>query len=308
MPGDLKSAARGRALAVLSLVAVAAVWGITFPIVRTSVSGYPPILFLAVRFLCASIVLVPIVWRRSGLRALGDRSILLPGICLALGYWLQTEGLRTVGSSVSAFLTGTSVVLVPIIGRAIGWERPGIRGWGGVLIAIGGIYLLEGRFPDRWSVGETMTACCAVAFAVQILLVGRVAARRSRPLELGAGQILVATLIFSGIAGVRHAPALLHGIPPGVAYAAIMTGLLATAVAFVVQMKAQEVVPPRQAAVCFATEPLFAALFSTAFYGESMTGRGWIGAGAIVLAILLVSTEMRSAPRGPLVERGSQVC
>lgn len=304
----VRSSRGRRPLAILSLVAVAAIWGVTFPIVRGAVSTLPPLQFLMIRFLIASAVLLPLVWRRDGLRAIWDRSVIPLGVCLAVGYWLQTEGLRTVNSSVSAFLTGTSVVLVPIVGRAIGWERPGGRGWGAVFIAMGGIYLLEGRLPDRWSAGETMTIGCAIAFALQILLVGRAMKRQSKALPLGAGQILVATLIFCGAAALHDGPTPMGGISRGAVFAAILTGLLATAAAFVIQMKAQEFIEARHAAICFASEPLFAAIFATSFFRESMTPRGWLGAAAIVAAIVLVSTEIRQEQGPPLVEGSTGVC
>jgi drug/metabolite transporter (DMT)-like permease len=153
-----------------------------------------------------------------------------------------------------------------------------------------------------------MTAWCAVVFAFQILIVGRVMARHPHPLQLGAGQILVATLLLCAAAAVRHDLASLRGFTREVAFAAALTGLLATAVAFVVQMWAQQIVPARHAAVCFATEPLCAALFATALYGESMPIRGWVGAAAILAAILLISMEIRAESKAPLVEEKPRVC
>lgn len=292
------------ALADLALVAVAAIWGATFPIVREAVAGIRPVDFLAIRFLLASVLLIPIVGGRVGFRALLDPHAVLPGICLATGYALQTQGLRTVGPSVSAFLTGTSVVIVPLLGRILGWERASARRWGAVLLAIVGICLLQGRLPDRWSAGETMTAGCALAFALQILLIGRAAPRRSNALALGAGQILVATVLLCVVATLRGDLPSAREIPARVWLAVGLTGLLATALAFVVQTWAQERIPSGHVAVCFATEPLFAALVSIGFYGDSISRGGWIGAAAVLAATCLVATEGRR----PFVEGESGVC
>jgi drug/metabolite transporter (DMT)-like permease len=308
MPARLISRSPGRAVALAALVVTAAVWGITFPIVRRAVADFPPIDFLAVRFLFASALLAPFVRARGGWAALLPRSALIPGACLALGYTLQTEGLRTVGSAPSAFLTGTSVILVSVLGRTLGWERPGPRGWIAVWIALGGIYLLEGRLPGRWSRGETLTAGCAVAFAMQILILGRISRRETGPLELGAGQIHVATLLLCGLALIHPDRMVSSGLTRGVLMSAALTGLLATAAAFVVQVWAQRIVPARDAAICFAAEPLCAALYAAAFFGESMPMRGWIGAMAILAAILLVAFDARRETTAASVEERGRVC
>ena len=61
---------------------------------------------------------------------------------LWLGYESQTTGLKLTTPSKSAFLTGFSVILVPIF-LAVGWRRH-INRWvfGGVVTALLGLYLM----------------------------------------------------------------------------------------------------------------------------------------------------------------------
>lgn len=278
-------------LADASLVAVAAIWGATFPLVQHAVAGTSVLAFLVLRFAAATIVLVPLALGRGGLRFLADPSALLPGLCLAAGYWFQTEGLRTVSPSVSAFITGTYAVLVPVLAGMFGWERTGVRRWISVALAVAGIYLLQGKLPDRWTLGETWTALCAVAFALQILLTDRAAKRHHDRLALGATQIVIATICFTAIAATRGELPHLAGLPGETWFAAIFTGVLATSLAFLVQAWAQGIVPAGHVAICFANEPLFAAAISIAFFGDRLSALGWIGAAAVIAATLLVTLE-----------------
>src|SRR5689334_5165906 len=81
--------------ALPALVAVTAVWGLTFVQVKDAVKVYPVMPFLALRFAIAALVLAPFAWRRLndlGRRGLGSAA--LAGGLLAGGYTLQTLGLQ----------------------------------------------------------------------------------------------------------------------------------------------------------------------------------------------------------------------
>jgi drug/metabolite transporter (DMT)-like permease len=278
-----------RSLADLSLVAVAAIWGLTFPLVQHAIVGMPVLAFLLLRFAAATLILAPLAVRRGGIRFLTDPGGVIPGICMAAGYWFQTEGLRTVSPSVSAFITGTYVALVPIIAGILGWEKTNARVWGSVALALLGVYLLQGKMPDHWTTAETWTALCAVAFAFQIVLTGRSAPRHRDTLALGATQIVVSMVIFAGIAAARDELPRLTQLRGETWFAALFTGWLATVVAFLVQAWAQGHVPSGHVAICFANEPLFAAGISILFFGDRLGLLGWLGAAAIIAATLLVT-------------------
>jgi len=280
-----------RSLADLSLIIVAAIWGATFPLVQDAVAGTSVLSFLVLRFVAATLVLLPLAIRRGGLRFVADPLGVLPGLFLAAGYWFQTEGLRTVSPSVSAFITGTYAVLVPLLGGMLGWERTGARRWASAGLALAGIYLLQGKLPNRWAMAETWTALCAVCFALQILLTGRAAKRHPDTLSLGATQIVVATVCFVAIAALRGELPHLGSLRGQTWFAALFTGVLATSLAFLVQAWAQGLVPSTHVAICFANEPLFAAMISIAFFGDRLSRGGWIGAVAVIAATLLVTLE-----------------
>ncbi|MDX6493753.1 MAG: hypothetical protein QOH02_1688, partial [Gaiellaceae bacterium] len=87
--------------ALLALIAVTAVWGVTFVQVKDAIALYPLFAFLAVRFAIASITLAgPAAARLRRLDGRGVGAGVVLGLLLAAGYALQTAGLaRTTVSS-----------------------------------------------------------------------------------------------------------------------------------------------------------------------------------------------------------------
>ena len=122
----------------------------------------------------------------------------MAGVCLWLGYELQTTGLALTTPSKSAFLTGVSVVLVPVL-LAVGWRRR-VNRWTalGVAAAFVGLYLMTvpaGRLElATVNRGDLLSLGCAVAFAFQIIAVGRATARY-RCQQISVIQIGVAAVL-----------------------------------------------------------------------------------------------------------------
>ena len=93
--------------ALVALIFVTAVWGVTFVQVKDAVAIYPLFAFLAVRFAIASATLaLPAAKRVRGLGRSGIGGGAFLGLLLAAGYALQTAGLErtTVSSTAIALL------------------------------------------------------------------------------------------------------------------------------------------------------------------------------------------------------------
>src|SRR4051812_33370035 len=129
--------------ALLALVAVTVVWGITFVQVKDAVAVYPVLPFLAVRFLIAVLVLAPFgASRLAGLGRRGVGAAALAGGLLAAGYALQTLGLERTSVSSAGFVTGMYVVLTPLLALVCFRLRVGGAAWAGVALATAGLAML----------------------------------------------------------------------------------------------------------------------------------------------------------------------
>jgi drug/metabolite transporter (DMT)-like permease len=125
------------------LVLITLIWGSNFAVIKNALTDISPLFFNAVRMSLAAVVLAAIFHRElPRLTAGAVRGGCLVGLFLFVGNELQTTGLKYTTPSKSAFLTGVSVVLVPVF-LAIFWKR-GINRWTsvGVLLAFAGLYLL----------------------------------------------------------------------------------------------------------------------------------------------------------------------
>jgi drug/metabolite transporter (DMT)-like permease len=269
------------------------VWGATFVLVKQALLSASPLLFNTVRMLLAA-VLLAVIYRKHLVRL--DRSALsaglLVGVFLFLGYAFQTTGLRLTTPSKSAFLTGISTVLVPVL-LIVFWHAH-IQSWRvvGILIAFVGLFFMtvpagQQGIADFANVncGDILTVACAFAFAFQIIFLGR--STQGFPFQpIAVLQISVAAILMAISAPLLERPHI-H-FTPTVVSAIVITGVLGTAIAFTVQAWAQQFTPATHTALIFTLEPVFAWLTSFIYLKERLGLRA--GAGALlILAGVLVS-------------------
>ena len=286
----------------LALLAVAAVWGLTFAVVQRALDAAGPFSFLAARFALAAVVL-GVAFPRRVLRL--DRGLVrfgvLMGVWLTVGYALQTVGLLYTTASRSGFITGLSVVLVPVLSLAVSRVRPGIASAAAVVLAASGLYLLAAPRGGGLNLGDLLTLGCALAFALHIVTTAR-AAPRHDPVPLAFCQIATTAVICAGLVAVWEGPRL--PLTAWTLSALAITGVLATAVAFSVQMWAQRRTSATHVAVIFTAEPVFAALFAWIIQHEVL-GLGGLAGGALIVAGILVA-QIGAAPRAVLEDSAGE--
>jgi len=279
------------ALADGVLVVVTAIWGASFVVVQDAVKLADPFTFLALRFTVGAAVLSVRDWR-----ALGDRRLLLTGAGLGAllfaGFITQTAGLQYTTPSRSGFLTGLSVLLVPFVGLLLFRKWPSPPVLLGVALAVAGLWLLTGGISGSGGVtakGDLLTIACAVVFAFYIVLL-EPAARVHRSTPLVAAQLWVVTLL--ALLALPFVPRHLAA-SPALWWAVVYTGVLSTAVCLLAQTWAQARTSAVRAALIFALEPVFAAVWSVALGRERLGGRELAGGALIVLGI--VAAELGGA-------------
>jgi drug/metabolite transporter (DMT)-like permease len=270
----------------LLLVLITLVWGSTFVLIKEALRDSSPLTLNAVRMTLAAVLLA--VYYRKYLatldrRAAGVGSVV--GIFLYLGYALQTTGLRLTTPSKAAFLTGVSTVLVPLV--LVTFWRTRIHVWRavGIALALTGLFLMTvpaGRqgLADFAKVNQGDLLCigCSVAFAFQIVFLGR-STQRFPFEQMAVLQIAVAALLMIVTAPLLEQPQ--FRFSPAVIATVLVTGILGTAVAFTVQAWAQQFTPATHTALIFTLEPVFAWLTSFLYLKERLGLRA--GAGALLI-------------------------
>ena len=267
----------------LALIGVAVIWGATFTVVKDAVERMPPFLFLGLRFALATGVLA-IAGAFKGLTKQEARAGAITGLALFAGYAFQTVGLQYTTASNAGFITGMFVVFTPVIGAIVFRRLPSAAAGLGVILATGGLVLLAMPAGFHLRKGDALEVMTAITFAIHILLIARFG-KGIPALRFAATQIATAAtlaLVWSGI-GEHHL-----GHPDGGTWLGmVVTGVFATALAFLVQTRAQQQIPPTRTAVILTAEPVFAGIFGFWIAGDRLGARGDVGAVLIVAGILV---------------------
>ena len=286
----------------LLLVLISLIWGSTFVLVKKALNDSSPLVLNTLRMALAAVLLA--IFYRKKMAALTRPALIagmVVGFFLYAGYAFQTTGLKLTTPSKSAFLTGTSTVMVPLLLVAI-W-RTRIHWWRVVGIALGILGLFLMTFPAggsgladfaRVNFGDILTIGCALNFAFQIILLGR-ASQRFPFEQIAVVQVATAAVLTAITTPILEKP---HFQPTGTVIAAVLiTGILCTAVAFSIQSWAQQFTPATHTALIFNLEPVFAWLTSFVYLKERLGLRA--GAGALLILGGVLVSELLSQVEKP---------
>jgi drug/metabolite transporter (DMT)-like permease len=294
------SEANLRRLSELALIAIAAIWGLTFVMVKDAIEELPTMAFLAYRFIPASLI-VAVIFRKQlvALPRDGWWAGAVMGVFLTGGYIFQTLGLEETTASNTGFITGLFVVLTPVLGAIFLRQRIPAVAWAAAGVAMVGLWLLSGAGSDFNTRGDGLVLICAISLAAHILATANSVKRHDvgALLAIQLGVVGVVSLVIAAISGDLETP---RGAT--VWSALIVTSLIASALGFFVQTFAQQHAPPARTALILAAEPAFAGLFGWLLNDERLTATGWLGAALIMTAIVAVEIIPRFRPPRPLPE------
>jgi len=275
-------------LADLGLIFVTLVWGATFVSVKEAIKYIEPFYFLAVRFAIATLIMLAVANKR--LLRINTAALLkgaLIGLVLFAGYAFQTYGLQDTTASNTGFITGLSVVLVPVFLTIATRKPPGIMSVLGITSATAGLGLLTINGTMPVNTGDILVLFCAVSYSLHILLIGKFSPDHD-PFILATVQIATVAVVSFLAALIKETAPTAAAFNPQVWEAILITAVFATALAFFLQTWTQKFTSPTHTAIIFTTEPVFAAVFAYLIGGETFTLRQGIGA-AFILAGMLAS-------------------
>ena len=215
------------------------------------------------------------------------------------GYAFQTAGIAKTTPSKAAFITGFSVVLIPVL-LAIVWRRKiSAWAWAGALASFAGLYFLTVPRQGITDLnrGDILVLGCAVLYAFQIIFLERYSATHSLA-GLGflqifttAGLSLVAVPILHMVGWekfyIRFTGQMIFGV--------LVTAILTTAIAYPLLVWAQRHTTATNTALILASEPAFAAITSFLVVHERLGARALAGAGLILAGIIVAELKGHAA-------------
>ncbi|MEK3990922.1 DMT family transporter [Robertmurraya sp. FSL R5-0851] len=285
----------------ISLLLVALVWGSTFVLVQNAIASLPPNAFNSIRFFIAALILGGwlLIFERKQLVQL-NRSILTSGILLGgwlfAGYAFQTVGLLYTSSSKAGFITGLSVVLVPLFSLFLLKQRPTRNALIGVGIATIGLYLLTLTDITALNRGDAFVLACAIGFAMHIIFTGRYS-EKFPTLLLTVIQIFTVSVLSGLLALFTEDYSLAFRLDilgqQDVLIALLITSIFATAIAFFAQTSFQKYTTPTRVALIFAMEPVFAAITAYVWADERLTSHALLGCLCIFAGMIFAELPVK---------------
>lgn len=268
------------------MMLVALIWGVTFVLVKNALADIGPFLFLGIRFVLAFLMLAIFSFKNIiKVEVSTVAAGCLLGFFLFIGYVFQTVGLQYTTSSNAGFITGVSVVLVPIMFYIKKRTWPDWQTTLTVVMAATGLFLLSvpaGKFALGY--GDLLVLVCAFGFALHIVFVSKYSWRHNAVAITGVQILFVGLLCL--VIGLAAEPIPQH-MGSDTILAIIVTSVFATSLAFLLQNYLQRFSTPTRFAVVLTTEPVFAALAGFVWANEILTARAYTGAALILLAMLL---------------------
>ncbi|MCL4320122.1 MAG: DMT family transporter [Candidatus Thermoplasmatota archaeon] len=259
-------------------------WGVTFPLIKISLEYMSPVIFLAIRFLISTIVMIPFIKNRSDLTGL--RQGFIAGFFLFLGYYFQTIGLYFTTPAISGFVTGLYIVLVPVIAYLIYRQRISKSDLSAVTLAFVGLLIITVGEVSNFSLqlGDLLTFICAVGYAMQIIYVSR-----NNKLDMVKFTFfqMAAVSLYSTIA-IPTFKIYFNFSSPILIFTIAFTAIFAGVVAYFITNKALVYVKPEKASIIMVSEPVFAAIFSVILTGIPLSYYT-IGGGALMVIAMLMT-------------------
>ncbi|MHB8852772.1 MAG: DMT family transporter [Ignavibacteriaceae bacterium] len=286
-----------------SLLFITIIWGATFVIIKGALSEITPMLFIAVRFTLAAVLLFPFFFRsvlNSSKETIKDGLIL--GVIYFLGFATQTIGLQYTTATKSAFITGTFVLFTPIFQLIFEKKIPGKGNLIGILFVILGLIFLSSKGENAldvfseigsgFNIGDLFTLICAVFFAMYLVYLDISSKKHDyKPLVFIqislTGLLGIISALFVSATGMQAEKLIINS---SLIFAIIYTSVFATIIASTIQTKFQKVVTPTKAGIILSFEPIFSAIFAFFILTEKISN--FVALGCILIFLGLLVAEI----------------
>jgi drug/metabolite transporter (DMT)-like permease len=275
----------------LLLLLVALIWGAAFVAQKEALAHVGSFTFIAARFGLSALLVLPFAWReqrKAQAKLAREHAGALLLLCLAFtaAVILQQVGLEKTTVTNAGFLTGLYVLFVPVICLVFYRQKLSKLIFPAALLSVAGVFLLSGAKVTALSSGDGLVLLCAVGFAAQVALIGRIMGRVKAPFRVCLIQyvaVFAAALAAACVFETPDVESVMKAWLP-ILYAGAMSG----GIAYTLQVVAQQYTPASDCAVILSGEAVFAALAGALLQGDRLSAAGGLGCLLIIGAILLV--------------------
>ncbi|MBR6523665.1 MAG: DMT family transporter [Clostridia bacterium] len=246
----------------LILLLVAASWGVSIPLTKLVIGDIGIFTLLFFRFSIGSLITASVFYRQ--LRKVSLKTVVISfslALLMSTVNVLETWGLKFTTSTNAAFLSGLSLIIVPVISFFLYKIKPRKKYWLGLFLTLSGFYFLTAGAGGITSltIGDTAIILSAFIYAIYIVLINHLI-RKDESVCAGIFVLIFSAAIYFVLMFLPEpVPILASGKLTAVV---LTTGLVCTAFAYSGHIFAQTRIAPLRASLIMMTEPIFTTIFS----------------------------------------------
>jgi drug/metabolite transporter (DMT)-like permease len=273
----------------ICLIVAALIWGTAFVAQTTGMEHIGPLTFTNLRFLIGGLIILPLAVKEipNFKKSLNKKLIiiiLLTGLSLLMGTYLQQYALQYTKIGNAAFLTILYVPFVPIISRFILKKRIHWSIWVSVSICLVGSYYLTVGNSFEAQFADFLVVVCAIFFALHCILIDEYFEIVNAPFTLATSQFLLCFLYSLPFVFIFEDPSL-KGIYMEL-FELLYVGVMSSGIAYTLQIFGQRYVKPSTAAITFSLEGVFGSLAAWIILSQMLTTTQIFGCFLILLGVL----------------------
>lgn len=286
----------------LGLLLVTFFWGASILLTKVGLEGIEEYNLIALRFIIAFLLSGLIFYKH--LFKIDFKTVKYAFILasvLFIVYIFATFGTKYTSVSNAGFLLCLTVIFIPILSAIFLKHIPEKKVIVGIFLTIIGIFLtIIGigllTLTSEFKIGNGDIFCIlsALFYAIHVIITGSVT-KHVNSIALGViqlGFVGLFSLIFSFIIETPKLPSTTNSW-----LIILALSIFCTAVAFIVQVIAQQYTTPTHTGLIFSLEPVFSAGFAFVFTGETLTGKGYLGATLILVSVLIAEVDFKGLLR-----------
>ena len=266
-------------LSTLCLIVASIIWGTAFVAQTTGMEFIGPLTFTNMRFLIGGIIVLPFAFYEiNKIKNLKNKKkfifvVLLTGLSLLLGTYLQQYALQYTKVGNAAFLTILYVPFVPIISRLFL-----------SICLVGSYYLtLENSFEAQFA--DILVIVCALFFAIHCILIDEYFEIINAPFTLASSQFLLCFFYSLPFIFIFENPTI-DGISKEI-FELLYVGVMSSGIAYTLQVFGQRYVKPSTAAITFSLEGVFGSLAAWVILSQFLTNVQIFGCFLILIGVLV---------------------
>ena len=280
--------------AVFLTITAGVMWGTSFPAIKIGLSYMDPYMFVFLRFLLASAImlLIMIILRKITFPAKQKKLILFLGLANGVAYLLQYVGMVSTSAAKAALFINLSAIWVALLSPKFVGEKLGQRKTLGVIAALVGIVLVTTNMDfsllsEGQMVGDLLLITSGIVWAF-FMIYNKTLVIKGNDILQSLTWILPITLL-PMLPFVSPSSGQIPGLPLQAWLAIVYTATVCWIIPYCLWLEGLKHISASTSTILLLTEILVATIISVALLNEMLTLVSVVGAVFIVAAIVLVS-------------------